>query len=412
MRKPLLLSVPILFFILITDTFSLRAEGAPTRTPSGPATFSIKLEKDDVLIVDKHQDIQIRDGNGKQTREERNRILLHAVEKKADGTTMEGDFLTYSRTPRLTGDYRQDEDFHSRFIFYADGHYDVPANYVMPNLQGLPGFPKSPVSVGGTWKAKALETMKLGIQKLSIPFEAMYQYDGKGKYKDEKGVEHEAEKISFKYFYDHKPAFVPRGAPVARVTARSGDVMFFDLDQGIPVFDTQKILYTFYLTDGSTVEYEYVIDSYWQKKRHASEENKQQKVDEIKKDIKTDDIVVRTDPEGVILELDDILFKTNSYTLTPEARKTVDTIAGILKKYKGHEIRILGHTDSRGSDNYNQTLSENRAKTVASVLKTDYGMEADKLSYRGFGKSKPIADNSTASGRSRNRRVEILIVME
>jgi outer membrane protein OmpA-like peptidoglycan-associated protein len=107
-------------------------------------------------------------------------------------------------------------------------------------------------------------------------------------------------------------------------------------------------------------------------------------------------------PEGVT-------FDVNSTTLQPGFRPTLDHIAQNLNQYPNSLIDVYGHTDSTGSDQYNQTLSENRARTVANYLSMQ-GVSAARIRSQGFGETLPVADNATEDGRRRNRRVEIKIV--
>lgn len=107
-------------------------------------------------------------------------------------------------------------------------------------------------------------------------------------------------------------------------------------------------------------------------------------------------------PEGVT-------FDVGSYTLKPQFRATLDKVAESLRQYPDSLIDVYGHTDSTGSDAFNQTLSENRARTVANYL-TSQGVSAARVRSQGFGETMPVADNTTEEGRARNRRVEIKIV--
>ncbi len=91
-----------------------------------------------------------------------------------------------------------------------------------------------------------------------------------------------------------------------------------------------------------------------------------------------------------------------------ELQKAVD----FVKKYPGYRISIEGHTDSMGSVNYNQRLSERRAGAVKEYLLKHGVADGTRLKAKGYGKSKPVADNSTAAGRFKNRRVEILILSD
>jgi outer membrane protein OmpA-like peptidoglycan-associated protein len=107
-------------------------------------------------------------------------------------------------------------------------------------------------------------------------------------------------------------------------------------------------------------------------------------------------------PEGVT-------FDVGSYSLKPQFRATLDEVARSLNQYPDSLIDVYGHTDSTGSDAFNQTLSENRARTVANYLITQ-GVSAARVRNQGFGETMPVADNATLEGRARNRRVEIKIV--
>jgi outer membrane protein OmpA-like peptidoglycan-associated protein len=87
----------------------------------------------------------------------------------------------------------------------------------------------------------------------------------------------------------------------------------------------------------------------------------------------------------------------------------LDKVTAWLKDNPNINVEIDGHTDSYGSDAYNQKLSENRAKSVYDYF-ANHGVDAQRLSYKGYGESQPIADNATAAGRKQNRRVELKIV--
>ncbi|SEJ86735.1 Outer membrane protein OmpA [Pseudomonas linyingensis] len=108
----------------------------------------------------------------------------------------------------------------------------------------------------------------------------------------------------------------------------------------------------------------------------------------------------------VLSDLGEVLFAFDSATLTPAAEATLDTVVEKLRGADVLAIRVDGHTDSVGSDAYNQGLSERRAASVVDYL-IGQGVAAEKLSSQGFGESKPIEDNGTDAGRAQNRRVEI-----
>ncbi|HYQ39622.1 MAG TPA: OmpA family protein [Pseudomonas sp.] len=111
----------------------------------------------------------------------------------------------------------------------------------------------------------------------------------------------------------------------------------------------------------------------------------------------------------VLSDLGEVLFAFNSANLTEAAQARLDTV--VDSKLKGDDvvaIKVAGHTDSVGSDAYNQKLSERRARSVMNYL-IDRGVPAGKLSIEGFGESKPVGDNATEAGRAQNRRVELTV---
>lgn len=103
----------------------------------------------------------------------------------------------------------------------------------------------------------------------------------------------------------------------------------------------------------------------------------------------------------------DVTFEVDSAALQPGFRSSLDTVSEILAKY-GSDIRVVGHTDSTGTESYNQSLSERRAQTVLNYL-VDHGVPSRQLEAVGRGELEPVATNLTVEGRAMNRRVELLI---
>ena len=106
--------------------------------------------------------------------------------------------------------------------------------------------------------------------------------------------------------------------------------------------------------------------------------------------------------------MSDVLFDSASYTPELGAREKLAKISGILLAHPGLALQIEGHTDSVGSDEFNQQLSERRASSVRDFL-TEQGVPASSMTAHGFGKTQPVASNDTAEGRQRNRRVELVV---
>jgi outer membrane protein OmpA-like peptidoglycan-associated protein len=111
---------------------------------------------------------------------------------------------------------------------------------------------------------------------------------------------------------------------------------------------------------------------------------------------------------GLIVNMSDVLFDFNKYTLKPDAREKLAKVSGILLSYPGLKLQVEGYTDNIGSDDYNQKLSEERADGVRDYLVTE-GVATVNISAAGYGKTAPVADNSSASGRAQNRRVQLVV---
>ena len=116
----------------------------------------------------------------------------------------------------------------------------------------------------------------------------------------------------------------------------------------------------------------------------------------------------RETARGLIVNLSDVLFDTAQATLKPGAREKLAKVSGILVTHPGLKLEIEGHTDSVGSDEYNQGLSERRAESVRSYL-VSQRIAPQSITTVGLGESRPVASNDNAAGRQRNRRVELIV---
>lgn len=113
--------------------------------------------------------------------------------------------------------------------------------------------------------------------------------------------------------------------------------------------------------------------------------------------------------EGIVVTFDTgILFDFDESALRPESRSNLQELAENLNEYERTDVLIIGHTDSVGSDTYNQGLSERRARSAATYLQ-QLGVAAERVRTRGMGEGDPVATNDTAEGRQLNRRVEVVI---
>ncbi|MCB7480185.1 OmpA family protein [Christiangramia sediminis] len=116
--------------------------------------------------------------------------------------------------------------------------------------------------------------------------------------------------------------------------------------------------------------------------------------------------------EGINVTFDEssgVYFDTEKYNINSKSQTTLNKLADIFKEYPNSNVLVEGHTDNTGSDSYNLTLSKNRAQAVTGYL-VDAGIDRGRFTTKWYGESQPKYDNSTAEGRSKNRRVELAIV--
>lgn len=123
-----------------------------------------------------------------------------------------------------------------------------------------------------------------------------------------------------------------------------------------------------------------------------------------------DDATVTRVGEGIVVSFDSgLLFDFDSYALRGETKSNLNELSGTMKEYRDTDIKVLGHTDSQGTAEYNKKLSEQRAASVSNYIVAQ-GIGSERIVREGFGEVDPVATNDTEEGRQQNRRVEIVIV--
>lgn len=139
-------------------------------------------------------------------------------------------------------------------------------------------------------------------------------------------------------------------------------------------------------------------------KAEARQQEAKNKLNELQSKL----IQVTQDARGIILSMSDILFDVNKASLKGDLKTSLAKVAGILSVYQELNVSVEGHTDNTGSEEHNLKLSEQRAQNVLDFLVAQ-GIEASRLTSKGYGMTLPIADNKTKEGRQKNRRVDLVI---
>jgi len=139
----------------------------------------------------------------------------------------------------------------------------------------------------------------------------------------------------------------------------------------------------------------------------GSEMDKQEEL--LRKELRSSGVIVKRSGNNIKLILDgDITFTSGSAQVSSSMKPTFKSIVKVMNNFKKTNLIIIGHTDSQGSTQYNQNLSEVRAKSVQQNL-NGYGLARNRTFTDGFGESSPLCSNSTTQGRACNRRVELVI---
>jgi outer membrane protein OmpA-like peptidoglycan-associated protein len=135
---------------------------------------------------------------------------------------------------------------------------------------------------------------------------------------------------------------------------------------------------------------------------------KDKQIRELRETTAGSGIDVTEQGDGILLNLPDVTFAVDSTEVSPAFQSALDRVAQSMIQYPDSLVDVYGHTDSTGSDQYNLDLSQRRADAVARYL-ISRGVSSARLQAKGMGESYPVADNATADGRAKNRRVEVKI---
>ncbi len=382
--------------------------------------------------------------------EERNIVDLTAYAKTPNGRgyRIKGLFKTYKR---LKGEtlFQLDREFTSDFVIETDGKYIVPRQYFMPNVRSVPTFPSMPLKVGDTWSAPSEEFYFDSFDRpLTLALNTSYIISS---FSNENGTNIATIDYNNIINKDLEQAGI-RGNKTPRVIHGYNNAKYYwDMDRNVPVYSSEfyHVFFGFGANHGyASIEYKMDLETFYNIYEPIKEEDLIDEVERLKEGFGLDDnslggveqsgqgtlggddyssqlkkaeenfgvndnngnsaIEVAPVEQGIAVRLGDLLFDTNSDTLKSSSKETLDKIISTIKEmYPDREIVVEGHTDNTGSSNYNQNLSERRAKRVAGEI--EGALDHDKVSYKGKGETEPIQSNSTAAGRAKNRRVDIII---
>jgi outer membrane protein OmpA-like peptidoglycan-associated protein len=349
-----------------------------------------------------------------------NRIAVEVLDASGSGARHRATFQTSERSTGVRGaSFQWAREYESVFARDAAGRYTIGKEYWMPVVRDVPVFPDQDMAVGDSWSADAEEVHdfrdSFGIQEpYRIPIQVRYRHLGERKpqkpsFGDLRNSAFPAFTVSYRIFDEPpRPQSGGRLWPV-RIMGASDQVVYWDREYGRPAAYEESFRMVFELSNGATVEYRGAADALIVE---STPMNRTEMAAEIAKDIQRMDIqdtAVRVTEEGVSISLEDIQFQPDSAVLLPDERQKLERIAAILGNTRS------GHPGGRphrigGTEQGRQILSRERAAAVAEYLIGLGARNAERVVVRGFGASKPVANNSTEEGRRKNRRVDITLL--
>ncbi|MBN2322696.1 MAG: OmpA family protein [Spirochaetes bacterium] len=341
---------------------------------------------------------------------------LTVTEVSSDGAMHTGEFLYY-RGDR-NGEYMLEETYPTRFFRDVYGNYEISPSYFMPVVRGVPTFPKNPLDAGDQWTSKAHEAHDFRAvfridDPVILPAHASYQYLGKREIDGDTVAE-----LSINYVINYTlpysgEADFSQSFPY-RVVGYFNQRYYWNLDRGVPRSYKENFDYIFIMSDGEVLEYRGSSHAVLTTSGPLDERAKAALAIEKRLKETLPSVSVTSVPEGISINVGEILFRFDSDELAEGAAEDLDNIVGVLRDFSKRRIRVIGHTDSTGPASYNQSLSLKRARKTAQELRRRLAAlgPAPGITYIGMGEGSPIASNETEDGRRLNRRVEIIILDE
>ena len=352
-----------------------------------------------------------------------NRISVSVTDVK-DGTgTHEAVFMTTENATdekpdeaqvvsghTLTGTFQWGEEYLSVFDRDEYGLYTIDDIYFMPVVRDVPVFPEYDLQPGDTWEYDGEEVhdmrMNYGIQEpFRIPFTTEYTYEGTTE-KDGKLLH--VITADYSLFYDVPVKPDAKGTAPVRAMGYSYQTIYWDNEAGAIDSYEEEFRIVIDTKSGDRIENVGTAGAEYAEKPRFSKEAALQDIQKQLEGLKDTEVTI--DEKGITLRLENIQFRADSAELLESEQVKLETIADILKAYSANDLLISGYTARAGTEESCIALSKERAAAVADFLVKLGVQDAHHIFTQGFGSSFPIADNSTADGMARNRRVEITIM--
>ena len=375
-----------------------------------------------------------------------NRISTQVLSVNEDGSaTHKSTFMTTesSQSAIDRGTFSWGEEYLSIFDRSKKGVYTIDDQYFMPTVRDVPIFPDHPIKPGDTWTAEGHEAhdlrLNFGIQTpYKVPFTATYTYLGtvNREKKQVRTMSYAAASVSKKtnnqslnkgdnklhvfrvkysmYMEPPESNFKAIEDPYAdyppAMMGFSDALVYWDAEQGAIDHYTETFRILIETAYGRMYEFRGTahaeVSDFIRTDTPDNMKTVQTQIDELG----LDDVNVVRGDKGLTISIENIQFKPDSAILVEGEKEKLQRIAEILSLFPENELLVSGHTAMANNGVDSQTLSENRAQTVADYFISLGVKDRHQIYTQGFGDSLPIAPNTTEEGRAKNRRVEITIM--
>ncbi|MCR4822338.1 MAG: OmpA family protein [Treponema sp.] len=392
---------------------------------SGERFLRFKYKKgDNYRVLSTLTEVVKVNGRLNHTAEIVNRVTARITDVDKEGRGLnEATFMTTEKSTSVisTDLLTYGEEYESRYWRDERGIYEIGDQYFMPVVRDVPVFPEKAVKPGDSWTANGHEAHDLRRsfatdKPFKVPFTATYTYlrDEEGLSSDSKHEKKTFQVLSVKYTLSFESP-IPENV--------------YDLTEDFPVmtmgfsnqtlwWDNEKGQIDHYSEDFRIVMETYLGNMFdFTGKAHAevtdfqrtaTDENLAQVLEKVK-DLDLADVSVTKSEKGLTIALENIQFKPNSAVLLDSEKEKINKIAKIIEDFP-NDLLISGHTALSGSAESCQTLSEERADSVAKYMIKRGIRDKYHIFTQGFGARVPVASNATEAGMAKNRRVEITIL--
>ncbi|MBR6079122.1 MAG: OmpA family protein [Treponema sp.] len=434
-------------FLGLSILLPLSASAETYDTNGGAVEFTFKYQEGDSyrILSTVNEDVYVN-MRLHHSAEIINRISTQVLSINEDGSaTHKSTFMTTesSQSAIDRGTFSWGEEYLSIFDRSKKGVYTIDDQYFMPTVRDVPIFPDHPIKPGDTWTAEGHEAhdlrLNFGIQTpYKVPFTATYTYLGtvNREKKQVRTMSYAAASVSKKtnnqslnkgdnklhvfrvkysmYMETPERNFKAIEDPYAdypqAMMGFSDELVYWDAEKGAIDHYTETFRILIETAYGRMYEFRGTahaeVSDFIRTDTPDNMKTVQTQIDELG----LDDVNVVRGDKGLTISIENIQFKPDSAILVEGEKEKLQRIAEILSLFPENELLVSGHTAMANNGVDSQTLSENRAQTVADYFISLGVKDRHQIYTQGFGDSLPIAPNTTEEGRAKNRRVEITIM--